>query len=101
MEDISENEDIAKAFPGLKFDKPIVEEEPKVVYLWDTSLKLYEIHCILRKYLNEYYSLDTAVLLRLIDAKHMDVEDTLFKLPYLHSGYTEILIEHAEETSDD
>ena len=100
MENLAEDEAVAEAFPGLKFDVPVVEVEEKAVYLWETSFKLYEIHRILRNYMNEYYSLDTAILLRLIDAKHMDVEDTLFKLPYLHSGYTEILIEHSKVTSD-
>jgi hypothetical protein len=43
--------------------------------------------------MSEYYVLDTALLLRLIDEFKLPVVKALTYIPYIHSGYLSIVLE--------
>lgn len=57
--------------------------------LWNTKTDVFEIFNILRGYLDENGLLDTNLLLRLIDGRKLDLEQSLMDIPYIHSGYLE------------
>jgi hypothetical protein len=56
-------------------------------------LVLFNIYKIIRNYLSEYYGIDSAVLLALIRDKELDVEETLYLIPFIHSGYLSIVVD--------
>ena len=56
-------------------------------FLWETHLPVWEIFNILRMYLTEFGGLDTRLLLRLIDERKLDLEETLWQIPYILTSY--------------
>jgi hypothetical protein len=85
------------------------EEEEDIFYLWDTNKPIFDLFRILANYLTgEYYNIDSAILLALIKDKYLDVTDTLYKIPYIHSSYVRTIItvgsstdgSNREDTSD-
>jgi hypothetical protein len=67
------------------------EIEPIYLFLWETNKPVYDLYLILRNYLTEFLSVDSAILLKLIEAKGLDLEQTLTDIPYIHSGYVSII----------
>ena len=88
-------ESFAEAFPGLyKNTEEVIEEDTiEVINLWYSSESIFRIYKIVRNYLNENYGIDSMILIELIKANKLDMEDMLFKIPYLHSGYISVLLE--------
>ena len=70
-------------------DDPAEDEEDTLVYfyLWDVNKDIYSIYKLLRNFLKENYSIDSTIMLKLIEDRQMDLQATLFGIPYLHSGY--------------
>jgi hypothetical protein len=65
----------------------LLEEVP--LFLWEQHLQVYQLYRLLFSYFGEGYSIDTAVLLALIAAKSLDLEQTLYDVSYLHAGFKE------------
>jgi len=74
--------------------------ETSTIYLWNTSIKLFKIYKVLRNYLNRDFEMDSIILLKLIETNYMDIEDSLFKISYLHSGYSSLLFEYLKAQND-
>jgi len=63
-------------------------KEELFIYLWDNNKPLFDIYQIVRGYIiNEFYSLDSAVLLALITDNHLPITKSLKSISYIHSGY--------------
>jgi hypothetical protein len=86
-------------YPGLRFadDEEEIEEtmplEVEYFYLFKCNIKYHKVFKLLRNYMSEYYVLDTALLLRLIDEFELPVVKALTYIPYIHSGYLSIVLE--------
>ena len=94
----------ASAFPGLKLaaTEETEEDNPEEhFYLWDINLPLFEVYQITKNYLSEYYGLDTLVIVKLIEAKNLNMVETLEKLPYIHAGYLSIVVPSTSESSNE
>lgn len=65
----------------------LLEEVP--LFLWEQHLEVYKLYRLLFSYFGEGYSIDTAVLLALIAAKSLDLEQTLLDVSYIHAGFKE------------
>ena len=88
------------AFPGLSFSEEpedIVEPET-IVYLWETSLDIFNIYKIAKDYMSETYILDSTILVELIKEKNHSMSEILKSIPYIHSGYIKVLIDHFNRT---
>lgn len=87
---------LADVFPELGLEDDEVEEETEyedtISYLWDINEDSYNIYVILRNFLSEHYAIDSTLLLRLIDEKKLALEQTLFNIPYIHSGYVATIL---------
>ena len=55
--------------------------------------ELVDIYKINLNYITEYRAINTDILLALIRDKCMNVERTLRLIPYIHSGYLDIILE--------
>lgn len=91
-----------EAFPELNFVDDGIPEEKKqdyeILHLWDKNKHIFDIYKIVRNYpINEFYSIDSAVLIALIKDKGYSVSECLELIPYAHSGYVEILIENRDK----
>lgn len=95
----AKEDDFKAAFQSLAFEEADVVEEDEEVYfyLWDSLEEIVSVYRILTNYLSEYYALDTSVLLALVKDKCMPVERTLQLIPYIHSGYLDIIVDKAED----
>lgn len=89
-----EQEELTEAFGNLLefVEDPVVEqapvvEETKVFYLWDTKQKVFDVFKVMRNYFLEDYRFDSAILLRLIDYKHLDLEEALLDLSFIRQGF--------------
>lgn len=91
--------DLADAFPelGLEDDgvEVVDEYEDTIIYLWDINEDSYNIYIIIRNFLSENYAIDSTLMLRLIDEKKLALEQTLFNIPYIHSGYLDVILPKA------
>lgn len=75
-----------------------VEESYTIFYVWDESKPLFDIYNIARSYvINEFYSLDSAILLALIKDMELPITESLNLIPYIHSGYLEIILANREK----
>jgi hypothetical protein len=68
--------------------------------LWDSNAELFTVYGILRSYLNENYGLDSAVLLAIIKEKELPVIQTLTDIPYIHSGYLNVVLPKADSNGE-
>jgi hypothetical protein len=79
----------------------IEEDEIIYLYLWESNKPIYDIYNILLNYvINEFYSLDSAILLALIADKELPITDTLRKIPYIHSGYLSVTVSSKPTNSE-
>ena len=62
-------------------------EEKEIFYLWDTKQKVFEVFKVMRNYFLEGYQFDSAILLRLIDYKQLDLEEALLDLSFIRQGF--------------
>ena len=62
-------------------------EEKETFYLWDTKQKVFEVFKVMRNYFLEGYQFDSAILLRLIDYKQLDLEEALLDLSFIRQGF--------------
>ena len=88
-------EDLSFAFPGLSVEQEEIEEEDTeiCIFLFADKEPIYQIYSIARLYLDENYSLDSAILLRLIDKKDLDIEQALLDIFLMHSGYVDVILQ--------
>lgn len=95
----AKEDDFKAAFQSLAFEETIEEirDEEVYFYLWDTLEDIVSVYRTLTNYLSEYYAIDTSVLLALVKDKCMSVEKTLQLIPYIHSGYLDIIVDKAED----
>lgn len=95
----AKEDDFKAAFQSLAFEETIEEtrDEEVYFYLWDTLEDIVSVYRTLTNYLSEYYAIDTSVLLALVRDKCMPVEKTLQLIPYIHSGYLDIIVDKAED----
>lgn len=68
-----------------------VDEDFEVIYLWDTLKDIFDIYSIARMYLQEYYGLDSTILLALIKEKSLLPSVVLPRIAYIHSGFVSIV----------
>jgi hypothetical protein len=69
------------------------KEEIQTFYLFWENFNSLDIYQIARSYvINEYYSLDSNVLLALIKDKRVKVTETLEAISYIHYGYLSVII---------
>ena len=61
-------------------------------YLWDTLKDIYEIFKIIRLYLNEYYIMDSSVLLALIQEKGCSPSHVLELMPHMMASYLDVVV---------
>jgi hypothetical protein len=92
-------DDFKAAFQSLAFEESSEMEGDEEVYfyLWENLEEVVSVYRTLTNYLSEYYAIDTAVLLALVKDKCMPVERTLQLIPYIHSGYLDIIVDKAED----
>lgn len=86
-----------QAFPDFKDEESEEEEEEdieeeEIFYIFDTVKDLFDIYNICLSYVvNEFNSLDSTVLIALIKDKGLNITDSLSKIPYIHSGFLNII----------
>ena len=85
-----------KAFPQHVADVPEEEDEVVELFLWESNIEVFDVYKILRNYLTEYYGIDSAILLALIQDKKAELSTTLEKIPYIHSGYISVVSDKKE-----
>jgi hypothetical protein len=68
----------------------------EIFYLWETNEQIFEVYKIIRNYLNEYYGLPQNILLELIREEQLPLKDTLFKIPFIHSGFLDVIVPKGE-----
>lgn len=92
-------DDLSFAFPGLKIEEDVVEEEDMeiCIFLFSDKENIYNIYLIARLYLDEHFGLDSAIILRLLDKYQIDIEEGLKDIHYIHSGYVSIIIEDMKD----
>ena len=78
-------------------DEEEIEEE--IFYLIDENQKVFDLFMVLKNYLSEYYIIDSAILLRLIDEMKLPALETLKDIPLIHGSYTAMLLEAAKHDS--
>lgn len=76
---------------------PDIEDSDNYLFLWEINNDIFETYKVVKHYLNEYYSIDSAILLAIIKDKGMSVTKTLSNIPYIHSGYISIISDKAED----
>jgi hypothetical protein len=92
--DAEEDEALAELFQEEELPKEVIEEdieESIVLFLWEEHFELYKMFRLLSAYFLENYRVDTALLLRLVDAKALPLEETLYNISYMHSSYLEVI----------
>lgn len=67
-------------------------EDIEDLYLWDTNEDILSIFKSVRTFLGENYEFPENILLRLIDSKKLNLEDSLDRISYIHSGYVGVLM---------
>lgn len=98
QQQISEQADLEETFNGLLefVDEPTAGpgaestsmlEEPEIFYLWDTKVKVFEVFKVLRSYFLEDYRFDSALLLKMIEHKGLDLEEALLDLSFIRQGF--------------
>lgn len=89
-------------FPGLFLQDEQVEEEEicevTELVLYDSVIFIYDIYSILQNYLSEYYAIDSAIMLALIQDMELPLQRTLELLPQIHSGYVSVVVQHQGDT---
>jgi hypothetical protein len=92
-------DDLSFAFPGLKIEEDVVEEEDMeiCIFLFSDKIEIYNIYLIARLYLDENFGLDSAIVLRLLDKKNIDIEEGLRDIFYIHSGYVGVIIQDMKD----
>ncbi len=66
-------------------------EDEIPLFLWEQNNTVYEMFRLLSSYFGEGYSVDSAILLKLIEKKELDLEQTLYDIAYIRSGYIEVV----------
>ena len=97
-------ESFADAFPGLVFEEAediVTESKEEYLYLWDTLNVIFKIYKVVRNYCTEYYGLNAAVLIELAKENKVSVEEVLTKIPYIHQGYLNIILEENVNDNSD
>lgn len=64
-----------------------------ISYIWEDYYYCWEIYSTLRNYLTENYGVDTMLLLKMIEARGLELEKTLNLIAYIHSGFLSVVIE--------
>jgi len=85
-----------KAFPTLSLEEDDLDIVEVVdFYLWDSNADLYNLFKLLLPYFGQYYALNTAtnLLLELATSLDIPVLKAVKLIPYIHSGYSNILLE--------
>ena len=87
-----EKEELQSVFGDfLEFEETSQELEPEdeveTFYLWDTKAPIFSIFKILRNFFLDDYRFDSALMLRLIDNRNLDLEDALLDLSYIRQGF--------------
>lgn len=87
-----EKEELQSVFGDfLEFEEteqaPEPEEEAEIFYLWDIKEPIFSIFKILRNFFLDDYRFDSALMLRLIDNRNLDLEDALLDLSYIRQGF--------------
>ena len=67
------------------------KEKVEYFYLWEDNESLFEIYKILRVYLDEVYKIPENILLALIKEENLPLKDSLIKIPFIHSGFLEVI----------
>lgn len=79
---------------------PKSEEETKIEIiefdLFENLSPIYEIFKTIIYFLKEGYTIDTNLLLRLIDENKLNLKESLDQIIYLHSGFLEIALEELD-----
>ena len=65
--------------------------------MWEGLAPYLDTYKICLNYLSEYHAIDSAILLALIKDKNLPMERALKLIPYIHSGYLDIIIEKKED----
>ncbi len=69
------------------------EEDIEILYLWDCLADLFDLYRICKNYItNEFYTIDSAIILAIINDKKLPVTQTLEYFPYIHSGYVSMIL---------
>lgn len=93
---IEKLEEFSNAFPEFKQaleDESYEEKDEEVVfYLWDTLKDIFDIFKIVRLYLNEYYIVDSGILLALINEKGCSPSYILERMPAMMASYLEVVV---------
>jgi hypothetical protein len=89
--------EFASAFLECEFDEDEEEIEQEICfYLWEKNQQIYDLFAIVRNYLNEFYGIDSAILLALVKDLGLPVVETLEIIPFIHSGYLTIILADKE-----
>lgn len=84
----------------MSFEDEEDEEENNIttIYLWWEHFTILDIYQIARSYvINEYYILDSTVLLALIKDKKVNISNTLEAISNIHYGYTSIILTSSKD----
>lgn len=69
--------------------------------MWDTLADIFHIFKIVRYYLNEFYSMDSGILLALIKEKGCSPSHVLELMPYMMAAYLDVVITPTSQDSSD
>jgi len=76
-----------EAFGTSPADDYVDRTNTFTIYLWPCNEVVYGIYRTLNEYLSKDLEIPTNILLALIEAKNLDLEETLQAIPYIHSGF--------------
>jgi hypothetical protein len=84
-------------FPPEPLDAPDPKDfQDEIFWLWETKKPVFDLFLILRNYLTPELMFDTTLLIRLVDKRGLDLEETLLDLPFILHGYLSIVTAKTE-----
>jgi hypothetical protein len=79
-------------------DERIIEDDIEIFYLWDTHSDFYEVFKYLRNFLDEYNTINVPLMLKLIEARSLPLEESLEAIAIIHYGYVSTITPVQENT---
>lgn len=70
------------------------------IELFDSNIPIYQLYSVLRNYFGQYYSIDTQLMLKIIESRQLDLETALKYIPYIHGAYVDIVFPSPEDSEN-
>jgi hypothetical protein len=80
-------------FPEDEDNDTVLGEAVETIYLWEEHLNLLDFYQIAQSYpINEFYSLNSQVLVSLIQEAGLSIRESLSNISSIHSGYLSVIL---------